>query len=133
MAVKEKHIKLYKDIVMSLAEMSHDARLKVGALLLKDGRIVATGYNGQMTGQPHKQLVFEGHDVSTIHAEMNCLMFAAKHGIGIEGCEIFVSHFPCMHCTKHLHQAGISKIYYVEDYRVEDNLFKYAIPMEKVE
>lgn len=132
MVVKKSHIKLYKQIVLELSKMSQDNRLKVGCLLLKDGRIIATGYNGQMSGQPHEQILKDNHDVSTIHAEMNCLMFSVKHGIDVDKCEIFVSHYPCMNCIKHLYQAGITKIYYVNDYKNNQNHFSHVIEMEKI-
>lgn len=121
--MKEAHVALYKEIVTSLAKCSSDKRLKVGCLVLKDGRIVSTGYNGQLPGAPHEPLISEGHDISTIHAEMNAVMFAARQGIALKDCDLFVSHFPCQNCYKHLAAIGIKNIYYVEDYRNEDNEF----------
>jgi dCMP deaminase len=130
--MKKEHIMLYKNIVLELSKFSVDNRLKVGAILLKDKRIISTGYNGQISGQPHDSIIIDNHDVSTIHAEMNCLLFAAKIGISTNNCEIFISHFPCINCLKHLIQAGIKKIYYVNDYKNEENIYKNIIPIEKI-
>lgn len=128
-----KHHDLIKNIVKTLKECSKDTRLKVGAVLLKEGRIVCTGFNGQPHNQPHEKLMIDGHDVSTVHAEMNILCYAAKIGIAVKDCEIVVSHFPCMICLKHLYQAGIKKVYYLEDYRNEENPYKDLLPIEKLE
>ena len=130
--MKNQHIKLYSDIVGLLAKFSNAEKIQVGALLLRDKRIIATGYNGQPHGQPHKAVHVDGHDVSTIHAEMNCIMFAAKHGIKIDGCEMFCSYFPCANCIKMLYQAGIKKLYYINDYTNGENIYKDLIEIRKV-
>ena len=114
----------YTTIVKAIADCSKDSRLKVGALILKDNRIIATGYNGQPSGWSHEPVMVEGHDVSTIHAEQNCIALCAKNGISLECCEVLVTHFPCHVCTKLLYQAGIRCVYYLEDYRNDDNPFK---------
>ncbi len=77
-------------------------RLEVGATIVRDKRIIAGGYNG--------------HCVRTIHAEMNAILQCAKFGAQTENAEIYVTHFPCLQCTKMILQAGIKKIYYLEDY-----------------
>ena len=58
----------------------------------------------------------DGHCIRTIHAEMKALLQCAKLGISTDGAEIYVTHFPCLHCTKAILQAGIKKIYYLHDY-----------------
>jgi len=123
---------LIKEIVNTLSKYSTADRLNVGAVLLKQGRIVATGYNGHPTKQPHKAIMDNGHDISTIHAEMNILCFCAKNGISTDNCVLVVSHYPCMHCIKHLYQAGIKEIMYVEDYRNDDNKYSHLIPITKI-
>lgn len=130
--MKPKYKKLYSEIVKILASFSKDKRKQVGALLLKDNRIIATGYNGKPNNFPEKEYLINNHDISAVHAEMNCLCFAAKHGISIKDCEIFVSHFPCIQCTKLLYQSGIKKIYYVENYKNDENIYKDIIPTEKI-
>ena len=95
-------------------------RLEVGATLVKDRRIIAGGYNGAVSGDnhciDHGCYVVDGHCLRTIHAEMNALLQCAKLGISTDGAEIYVTHFPCLHCTKAILQAGIKKIYYLHDY-----------------
>ncbi|HJF20312.1 MAG TPA: ComE operon protein 2 [Enterococcus columbae] len=95
-------------------------RLEVGATLVKDRRIIAGGYNGAVGGDnhciDHGCYVVEGHCIRTIHAEMNALLQCAKLGISTKDAEIYVTHFPCIHCTKAILQAGIKKIYYLHDY-----------------
>ncbi|CAI3252960.1 ComE operon protein 2 [Enterococcus cecorum] len=95
-------------------------RLEVGATLVKDRRIIAGGYNGAVSEDnhciDHGCYVVDGHCIRTIHAEMNALLQCAKLGISTDGAEIYVTHFPCLHCTKAILQAGIKKIYYLHDY-----------------
>lgn len=128
-----KHLKLYSELLDILKESSKDTRLKVGAILLKDKRIVATGYNGQVSGQPHEPIIVHGHDISTIHGEQNILCFCAKHGISTDGCEIVITHSPCQVCTKMLIQAGIVKIWYKNKYKYEENPFFDLIEHEQIE
>lgn len=95
-------------------------RLEVGATLVKDRRIIAGGYNGSVSGDTHcidhGCYVVEGHCIRTIHAEMNALLQCAKLGISTDQSEIYVTHFPCLHCTKALLQAGVKKIHYLNNY-----------------
>ncbi|TVV35187.1 ComE operon protein 2 [Weissella cibaria] len=103
-----------------LASRSTCTRLHVGAVVVKDGRIIASGYNGSVTGTPHctevGDLLVDGHCIRAVHAEQNALMQLAKMGIAVEGAEIYVTDFPCVHCTKFLLQAGIKKINYLRNY-----------------
>ncbi|UJF14966.1 ComE operon protein 2 [Jeotgalibaca sp. MA1X17-3] len=97
------------------------SRLDVGATIVRDKRIIAGGYNGSVSGDVHcideGCYVVDGHCVRTIHAEMNAILQCAKFGIQTQGSEIYVTHFPCLPCMKMILQAGIKKIYYLEDYR----------------
>ena len=103
-----------------LASRSTCTRLQVGAVIVKDGRIIASGYNGSVTGMPHctdvGDLVVDGHCIRAVHAEQNALLQLAKMGIPSDGAEIYVTDFPCVHCTKFLLQAGIKKINYLRHY-----------------
>ncbi|WP_082233775.1 ComE operon protein 2 [Halobacillus massiliensis] len=96
-------------------------RLAVGAVIVRDKRMIAGGYNGSVSGGVHcideGCYVIDGHCVRTIHAEMNAIIQCAKFGVATEGAEIYVTHFPCLHCTKAIIQAGIKAVYYSEDYR----------------
>lgn len=103
-----------------IAQRSTCDRALVGSVLVKDKRILSTGYNGSVSGQDHcddvgHQLV-DGHCVRTIHSEMNSLISCAKNGVSTDNTEIYVTHFPCYNCAKHLLQAGVIKINYYYDY-----------------
>ena len=97
------------------------SRLSVGATIVKDNRIVSGGYNGSIKGDEHcidvGCKVVEGHCVRTIHAEINAILQCSKFGVGTEGATIYVTHFPCLNCTKSIIQAGIKEICYANDYR----------------
>ncbi len=107
-----------------LAARSTCTRLHVGAVVVKDGRIIASGYNGSVSGTPHctevGDLVVDGHCIRAVHAEQNALMQLAKMGISADGAQVFVTDFPCVHCTKLLLQAGITKINYLRNYHNDD-------------
>lgn len=107
-------------------------RAYVGCVLVnEDNRIVSTGYNGSISGNKQCDEVGhtmrDGHCIATIHAEMNAIIYCAKKGISIDGSKCYVTHYPCLNCTKALIQAGISKVYYGEAYRIDEyaeELFK---------
>lgn len=104
-----------------LSQRSTCNRLAVGATIVRDKRIIAGGYNGSIAGGDHCLdvgcYVVDNHCVRTIHAEMNAILQCAKFGVATEGAEIYVTHFPCLQCTKGIIQAGIKTIYYSEDYK----------------
>lgn len=104
-----------------LALRSTCTRLMVGATIVRDKRIIAGGYNGSVSGSVHCVdegcYVIDGHCVRTVHAEANALLQCAKFGVATEGADIYVTHFPCLQCTKQLIQSGIRTVYYAEDYR----------------
>lgn len=95
-------------------------RLSVGAIVVRDRRIIAGGYNGSVSGDDHCLdqgcYLVDGHCVRTIHAEMNAILQCAKFGEATDGAEIYVTDFPCLQCTKMLLQAGITKITYLRNY-----------------
>lgn len=107
-------------------------RLSVGAILVRDRRIIAGGYNGSVSGDVHcideGCYLVDGHCLRTIHAEMNAVLQCAKFGAATEGAEIYVTDFPCLQCTKMLLQAGIKKIYYLRNYHNDD----YAVRLMKL-
>ena len=115
----------WQDYFMANAELiskrSTCDRAYVGAVLVKDKRIIATGYNGGVSETDNCNEVGHymeaGHCIRTVHAEMNALIQCAKEGISTKNTEIYVTHFPCINCTKALLQAGVKKITYKADYR----------------
>lgn len=119
----------FLEITEMVATRSTCDRAFVGCVLVnEDNRIISTGYNGSITGNKHCDEVGhtmrDGHCIATIHAEMNALLYCAKEGISVKDCICYVTHFPCLNCTKSLIQAGISKIYYKEAYRMDEYAVK---------
>lgn len=104
-----------------LSSRSTCERLMVGATIVRDKRIIAGGYNGSVSRDihciDHECYMEDGHCVRTVHAEMNAILQCAKFGVQTDGAEIYVTHFPCLPCTKMIIQAGINKIFYLHDYR----------------
>ncbi|WP_312753046.1 ComE operon protein 2 [Rummeliibacillus suwonensis] len=104
-----------------LALRSTCTRLSVGATIVRDKRIIAGGYNGSISGDDHcidkGCYVVDNHCVRTVHAEINALLQCAKYGTPTNGADLYVTHFPCLPCTKSIIQAGIQDLYYAEDYK----------------
>lgn len=96
-------------------------RLKVGSVLVNNNRIISTGYNGGITGEDHCLdagcYVEDNHCLRCLHAEENAIIQCALQGVSTKGSQIYVTHFPCVHCMKKILQAGITKIYYNYDYK----------------
>jgi dCMP deaminase len=107
-------------IATLLSARSSCERLKVGCVLVSSGehrnRIVAAGYNGFLPGLPHRSKVRNGHEQATVHAEQNAVADAARRGVSVEGSTAYVTHYPCINCTKILLAAGIRRILYLKDY-----------------
>lgn len=107
-----------------LSTRSTCERLAVGATVVRDRRVISGGYNGSVSGDEHcidvGCKVVDGHCVRTVHAEANALLQCAKFGASTEDADIYVSHFPCLQCTKSIIQAGISNVYYLHDYNTSD-------------
>ena len=103
-----------------IATRSNCERLHVGCVLVTSGdrknRIVAAGYNGYLPGAPHAQLLRDGHEQATVHAEQNAVADAARRGSSVEGCTAYVTHYPCVNCAKILAASGISEIKYRGEY-----------------
>ncbi|MBF7128594.1 ComE operon protein 2 [Pediococcus pentosaceus] len=106
-------------------------RLSVGAVIVRDRRVIAGGYNGSVSGDVHcideGCYLVEGHCVRTIHAEMNAVLQCAKFGVATDGAEVYVTDFPCLQCTKMLLQSGIIKINYLRNYHND----QYAVELLK--
>ncbi|MFC5542080.1 MAG: ComE operon protein 2 [Bacilli bacterium] len=104
-----------------LALRSTCPRLSVGATIVREKRIIAGGYNGSISGAEHcidkGCYIRDNHCVRTIHAEINALLQCAKYGIPTDGADIYITHFPCLQCTKAIIQSGIKNVYYASDYK----------------
>ena len=98
-------------------------RLYAGAVLVKNNRIISTGYNGSPAGLPHcndvGHLLEEGHCVRTIHAEHNAILQAAVQGggAGTVGSTLYLKYSPCIHCTKYIIAAGVRRVVLEKIYR----------------
>ncbi|RXJ91695.1 dCMP deaminase [Arcobacter sp. CECT 8983] len=117
--------KNFINIAHEIASASKCVSKQVGAVIVKDGRILSTGYNGTPAGYTNCSAHWNGeytkdhHDWSKtyeIHAEMNALIWAARKGISIENATIYVTLEPCSECSKNLIAAGIKRIVYDKAY-----------------
>lgn len=110
----------FMKLAISVAQRSTCERATVGSVLVRDKRIIATGYNGSVLGEPHcddaGHLMDNGHCIRTVHSELNAILQCAANGVRTKGAALFVTHFPCLNCTKALIQAGIVAISYCYDY-----------------
>ena len=103
----------FKEIVLLTKTRSPCHRLQVGCLLVKDNRIISQGYNGFLPGCPHESIIRDNHEQATLHAEQNALMDCAKRGVSCEGSTAYITHYPCIICTRLLLAGGIKKINYI--------------------
>ncbi|NUQ36949.1 MAG: dCMP deaminase [Caldilineales bacterium] len=114
----------FMSIALQVAKRSTCDRAHVGAIVVKDRRILTTGYNGSPAGLPHcddvGHLLVEGHCVRTLHAEQNAIIQAAYHGVSVQDSAIYVTHQPCLTCAKMIINAGIRRVVYAGQY--PDNL-----------
>jgi dCMP deaminase len=106
----------FMGIALQVARRSTCDRARVGAIIVKDRRILTTGYNGSPAGLPHcdeiGHLMVAGHCVRTLHAEQNAIIQAALHGVGVAGGTMYVTHQPCLTCAKMIINAGIRRVVY---------------------
>ena len=123
----------FMEICAVVAQRSTCTRAAVGAVIVRDRNILATGYNGSPAGMPHCTeagcLVYtsthpsgavEENCLRTIHAEINAIAQAAKSGVSIRGSDIYITHSPCIHCLKVLINTGIGRVCYGRPYKLDD-------------
>lgn len=150
--MKNKH-RLFIKMAELVAEQSTCLRLQVGAVLVKDNRVISIGFNGTPTGQLHCEENFRKvyekeykdkfptyeeflasrtfYDLhgkwsieNELHAEQNAISFAAKNGIATQGADVYVTWSPCVHCAKVIVSAGIKKVFYKNTYdRSQEGIF----------
>jgi len=134
--------KYFMDIARQVAKRSTCLRHHVGAVLVKDKRILTTGYNGAPKGLYHcldvgclKMMESTDENVAgrmyevcrAVHAEQNAIIHAAIHGVPIEGATLYCTHQPCIVCVKMLINAGVKRIVY--DIDLKDDNHKRATKM----
>ena len=110
----------FMDIAGRVATRSTCPRRSVGAVIVVNKRILATGYNGAPAGMDHCTdvgcLMVDGHCVRTLHAEQNAIIQAAQFGVSTRGSEIYVTSSPCLNCAKAIINAGIIRVWYWQGY-----------------
>ena len=120
MSVRISFNEMFKKILIATAERSPCHRLQVGCVLVKNNRIISQGYNGFLPGAQHTSIVRNNHEQATVHAEQNAICDFAKRGVSCEGATAYITHYPCIICTRLLLAAGIKNIKYLEDYKNDD-------------
>jgi dCMP deaminase len=119
----------FMNLAVQAATRSTCPRKAVGAVIVRDRAVLATGYNGSIRGLPHCTdvgcLMVNGHCVRTVHAEANAILQAAKHGVRLEAAEIYVTASPCWDCFKLIANAGIDRVLYGEFYR-DERIIEFA-------
>lgn len=113
----------YMDTAERFGALSTAKRLQVGAIVVKDNRIISIGYNGMPSGWNNE---CEDENFKTkpevLHAEENAIAkLASSHESG-KGAEVYITHSPCMNCAKLIYASGIAKVYYKHKYRSEDGI-----------
>ena len=118
----------FMNIAQASAERSTCDRAHVGAVLVRNNRILATGYNGSVSGMPHCDDVghdmVNGHCIRTIHAEVNAIVQCAIYGVSSKGATLYCTHYPCYNCAKIIVNAGIERIVFQNWYGTFHDLFE---------
>jgi dCMP deaminase len=129
--VKHKFLSAFMDVAKRFAELSTARRLKVGAIVVKDDRVISIGYNGMPSGwdnncENHVGFVKEEPVYKTkpevLHAETNAIAKLARSNESGLGADMFITHAPCMDCAKLIYQSGINTVYYRNAYRSTDGI-----------
>jgi dCMP deaminase len=144
--MKEKFVDAYMDVADRFSKLSSAKRLQVGAIVVKDDRIISIGYNGMPSGwdnncedeirYPDTEGVTLKTKPEVLHAESNAIAKLARSSESGDGATLFVTHQPCMECAKLIYQSGIKAVYYAHPYRLNDGLDflqKSKINVTKVE
>ena len=116
----------FKKITLVTSERSPCERLQVGCVLVKENRIVSQGYNGFLPGCPHQSIVRNNHEQATVHAEQNAIADCAKRGVDCNNSVAYITHYPCIICTRILLAAGIKEIKYINDYKNDELVDVFA-------
>ena len=143
--MKEKHLRAFMKTAKTFAECSTAERAKVGAIIVKDDRIISMGYNGMPAGWDNncEDVVQHSDDTTSLktkpevlHAETNAIAKLARSTESGLNATMFVTHSPCLDCAKLIYQSGINAVYYRDAYRNEDGvqfLKASGITVEQIE
>jgi len=113
---------MFTEIALVVAKRSTCDRKHVGAVLVRDNRIISIGYNGSPSGLPHCDEDGcmpgpVGNCIRTVHAEANAIAFAARQGISTDKCMMYITTEPCLDCSKLMINAGIKEVVCMSSYR----------------
>jgi dCMP deaminase len=126
----------FAEITELVSKRSPCSRLQVGCTLVKDNRIIATGYNGFLPGALHQSIVIDNHEQATVHAEQNAIADCANRGVSTKGSSAYITHFPCINCFKILIAAGVESIFYINDYKNDPTILllnnHIQVPIKKL-
>ncbi len=107
-------------VAMLVSERATCPRMHCGCVLVRDKRILSTGYNGSIPGGEHCEdvgcWIVDNHCIRTIHAEMNAILQCSIHGVSTQGATAYVTNMPCTNCAKALVGAGIKEVVIFSDY-----------------
>jgi len=134
--MKQKFIEAFMKTAEVFAELSSARRLHVGAIIVKDNRIISIGYNGMPSGWDNNcedvvtptlpYLQGDGPTLKTkpevLHSETNAIAKLAKSTESGDGATMFITHAPCLDCAKLIYQSGIKSVYYRNTYRNTDGV-----------
>jgi dCMP deaminase len=128
--MKDKLVTAYIKTAEIFAELSHARRLHVGAIVVKDDRIISIGYNGMPAGWDndceYELMLVKTGELKTrpevLHAETNAIAKLAKSTESGEGASMFITHAPCLDCAKLIFQSGITRVWYKTEYRDESGV-----------
>lgn len=113
----------YLKMALAWSEVSYCKRQKVGSLIVKNNQIISDGYNGNISGFPNVCEDENNETLSTVlHAEANAILKCAKYGKSCNGGTLYTTLSPCLACAKLIIQAGIKRIVYIKDYRIDDGI-----------
>ncbi|HNQ62155.1 MAG TPA: dCMP deaminase family protein [Bacteroidia bacterium] len=116
---------IYMELAQNLSRKSHCVKISVGAVLTKDTRIVSLGYNGPPAGTHNCDQEWpevgcprdsKGSCSLALHAEQNAILYAAKNGVPMTGCTLYVTLSPCLACARIIFTMGIKKVLFLESY-----------------
>lgn len=138
--MKEKLKQAYMETAKIFAELSHAKRLHVGAIVVKEDRIISIGYNGMPAGWDNNCEDIVNNELKTkpevLHAETNAIAKLARSSDSGLGADLFVTHSPCLDCAKLIYQSGIKRVWYGAEYRSSDGpefLRKSGIQVEQLD
>ena len=130
--MKPKFLSAFMDVARRFAQLSSARRLQVGAIIVKDDRIISIGYNGMPSGWDNNCENHIGFDIKNapvlktrpevLHAETNAIAKLAKSSESGQDADMFITHAPCMDCAKLIYQSGIRRVVYGEAYRNTDGI-----------